>query len=94
MRAHLRSSLKDPGSAQVENLRGPSRVTMKGSMLGPPQYGWGICANVNAKNSFGGYVGFRPVAMIWRDGRVLTTAGGSNNSIDNALAQGICQYVY
>lgn len=42
----VRSSLKDPASAQFEGVQ-------KGKKAGS------VCGAVNAKNSYGGYVGFR-----------------------------------
>jgi hypothetical protein len=44
-----RSMLKDPSSAQFEQIR-----------LVDYQDGKVVCGEVNAKNSYGGYVGFRP----------------------------------
>ncbi len=46
----VQHSLKDPGSMQLQDLRvGPGKT--EGSLT--------VCGQVNAKNSFGGYVGFR-----------------------------------
>jgi hypothetical protein len=47
----IRQKLKDPDSAQFR------RLEIKGNKA---------CLEVNAKNSFGGYVGFRP-AFLERD---------------------------
>lgn len=56
-----RVGLRDPSSAQVRNIRveGPMRW-IKGLVQGGGyNYGWQIAFEINAKNSFGGYVGFR-----------------------------------
>lgn len=49
--AIVRNSLKDPVSAQFRNLRG-------GKSNGS------VCGEINAKNSFGGYVGFQPFVVV------------------------------
>ena len=44
------SLLKDPGSAQFKNVA-------------PAFHGQAVCGEVNGKNAFGGYVGFRPFVV-------------------------------
>lgn len=34
------------------------------------QYGYFIGVTVNAKNSFGGYTGYQPIGVIWRNGNI------------------------
>lgn len=48
----LLDNLKDPSSAQFKNLR---LVTGEG--------GEALCGEVNAKNAFGGYTGFKPFVV-------------------------------
>lgn len=63
--ARVKSELKDPESAQFQNLE---------------EYGSIVCGEVNAKNSYGGYSGFKPfivhgvqVAIAEDTGDELTT---------------------
>lgn len=92
--AYLRDKLKDPQSAQIERVAGPSRITMKGSILGAPAYGWGVCFRANGKNAFGAYTGFRTYAVIWRDGRVVRSMGDMrDNQIDAGLAEAACRQI-
>ena len=35
-----------------------------------PHYGWRVCAGINAKNSYGGYVGEKPYFFLLRDSAV------------------------
>lgn len=49
----LAKELKDPGSVQYRGLFIASRDTPKGAELS-------LCGEMNAKNSYGGYGGFRP----------------------------------
>lgn len=62
-----RAGLKDPGSAQTRrvSLDGPTKWnSIHGSIVG-----WQVSFEMNAKNSFGAYVGFqRREVMILPDG--------------------------
>lgn len=90
----LRGHFKDPGSAQVERLGGPTIITMKGSILGPPTYGWGLCFRANGKNSYGAYSGYTTYALIWRDGSIQRTFGTMRgNSLDAGMAEAACNQI-
>lgn len=79
--ATISYTLKDPSSAQYRH--GPACV--KGywgsvPLLGMPvAYGWLQTGEVNAKNSYGGYVGFRAYQALIRDGRVVRYCVNSAN---------------
>jgi hypothetical protein len=70
----LQLVLKDPDSAKVEFLRGPSPLWLRVFTQG--QYGYGVCASVNAKNSFGGYTGRQLYVFLLRDNQVVRIIGG------------------
>lgn len=61
--------LKDPYSAQVENIRivEPYRH-YRGVFKGGYDYGWLITFALNAKNSYGAYVGFRTYQIMRTEG--------------------------
>ncbi len=67
------NSLKDPSSAQFRH--GGSCV--KGFFNNVPvlglkaAFGWLQVGEVNGKNSYGGYVGFRPYQVLVKDGVVI-----------------------
>lgn len=61
--------LKDPDSAQFRNLVVRKIFKDNGTVL------YNVCGEINAKNSFGGYVGFRPFYFSGDWGEVL----GENN---------------
>lgn len=66
-------ALKDPSSAQFRNLRLRSGNTV-------------LCGEVNSKNKFGGYVGFRPFVTQSR-GTVIWNGGcPSYGDIDSQIA--------
>lgn len=92
---YLQGTLKDPHSAQVVGVQGPAFITVSGGLLtGAEDYGWGICFKVNAKNSFGAYVGFRDMALLWRNGSVRKVFGDlGSNMFDQALAHATCEQI-
>ena len=69
----ISSKLKDPGSAQFRN----EQPCFKGWMSSVPllgmkaAFGYLQKGEVNGKNSFGGYVGFRPYMVLIKDGTVI-----------------------
>ncbi len=81
----LNKSLKDPYSAQIK-----WGVIKKGWLREVPidgcniQFGYIFAAEVNAKNSFGGYVGHEPYDFFFRDGVLI--------SINESLNSGIVVY--
>lgn len=91
---HLKTYLKDPYSAQIEVLA-TGKVMVGGSLLTAANYGWGICATVNAKNSYGAYVGFRKHALIWRQSAGVLAHYGRmpGNMFDEGLANGLCKQI-
>lgn len=73
VRARLEMTLKDYGSAIIKVTR-PPRATMMNvydKMFGKPVPAHVACYTINAKNSYGGYVGFRPHAFAFVDGRMV-----------------------
>lgn len=72
MQAALRPRLKDPDSAQIRLLGTPKAMVIKAvPMMTNGGAGWRICAEVNAKNSYGGYTGYKRIFVLWNDGRVI-----------------------
>lgn len=60
---HLRGQMKDPGSAYYRNAR--YVVNRKGDSVGNISF----CGEINARNSYGGFVGFRPFIVNWMQGK-------------------------
>ena len=69
----FQSHLRDPGSAQyrwTQVERGWLRhAPIHGGRI---VYGYKLDVDVNAKNAFGGYVGFRKYSFIFRNGKIET----------------------
>lgn len=56
----MRVTLKDPYSVRDFRLGRPQKMSKwVGIAFGGNSYYWGVCAEYNAKNSYGAYVGLR-----------------------------------
>ncbi|PHM46493.1 hypothetical protein [Xenorhabdus miraniensis] len=55
VKSHFETILKDPASAKYSNWTKPMKEVMIQNKL--PVFGYSLCVNVNAKNSYGGYTG-------------------------------------
>ena len=83
---YMQSFLKDPESARYQFLNSPKSGW---NSLGGKKYGYIVCVNVNAKNSYGGYVGNRMSYFMINNGRVIDASHGDGNYGD-AIVQGKC----
>lgn len=78
----LTRDFKDPGSAQFRNTY---LTTDKGTAVA-------LCGEVNAKNSFGAYTGFRPF-YVMDTGKSLTAGvmeDGAEDIVFNTIFKGAC----
>jgi len=70
----IRQQLKDPDSAQFQ-FGGIARDAIQTGPMSPTaMLVWRTSALVNAKNSYGGYTGFQPWHLAWKNGRVIAIA--------------------
>lgn len=70
------ATLKDPSSIQYREVTVPEKGYMQThSMMGGTKinYGWLVKATVNAKNTYGGYVGFRTYSFLFRGSQIVDT---------------------
>lgn len=68
----IKRSLKDPSSATFRHRDCYTGYFPKVPLLGlPAQFGYVQTGTVNAKNSYGGYVGERGYQALIKDGRIL-----------------------
>ena len=67
--AWLQATLKDPDSMRAE--WSPVKQGWQRETLGDLHFGYRMAASVNAKNSFGGYVGARPYVFLLLDGTLV-----------------------
>ena len=68
-------SLKDPDSARFGRITRPLREhAIRNQLRKEAIYGYSVCARVNARNSFGGYTGFKTRWFLIRNGRIVRTS--------------------
>ena len=68
----IAQSLKDPNSAQFRHTQCYKGYWRSVPILGMSvEFGYIQKGEVNGKNSYGGYVGFRPYQVLIRDGAVI-----------------------
>ncbi len=82
---YLGRALKDPSSAQYGDFTTPRKYWMGGGLT-PRQFGYMTCATYNAKNSFGGYVGYETDLFLIKNGMVIQFI----EKADNFLGKNMC----
>lgn len=63
------TNLKDPDSAKYTRISKPRKEYMVVELK--PFFGYSTCATINAKNSYGGYIGNRNFWFMIRDGKIV-----------------------
>ena len=79
VRAQEASRLKDPYSALYE-CRAPRRAWT--NVFGKITYGWAVACTVNAKNSFGAYVGVQPRGYLFQGDVIVQDAWANIGFVD------------
>ncbi|EMO78593.1 hypothetical protein LEP1GSC126_0034 [Leptospira kirschneri str. 200801774] len=94
-KVHVGKMLLDPQSVQWGEITKPRKVwtpsfsDSKEAHL----YGWGVCITYNAKNQFGGYTGFQPVGVLFRNGEIVrSTINDWTNRLNGADNPSITNY--
>lgn len=83
---HMNGVLKDPESARYDFFERP-KPGWNG--LGGAKFGYIVCANINAKNSYGGYTGNRLSYFMIRNDRVIYDSHG-DGGYGSAMTEGLC----
>lgn len=68
VKAWAEQNLKDPESARYNRISKPRKEFMVANLK--PVFGWSVCADINAKNSYGGYTGAQTQWFLIRDGKI------------------------
>lgn len=71
IREAIRYRLKDPDSAMFRVIGEPWRMVTNKTMVTNGGAGWDMCFEMNAKNSYGAYTGYKPTYLLWNSGRVI-----------------------
>ena len=73
---YMSAYLHDPFSAEYASWKGPSRGWLSNRIYGA-KFGYRVCVAINAKNLYGGYVGWRPYQFVINNGNVIYHMGGN-----------------
>lgn len=71
VKAYFAQRLKDPESARYTNFRAPAKDVQSDVSTMQITYGYSTCVDINAKNSYGGYVGARQYWLFIRNGQII-----------------------
>jgi hypothetical protein len=89
---YMNGILIDPDSARYSNWKGPSKGSVKDSFAGYV-FGYRVCVDINAKNSFGGYTGNQRSFFIVRDGKVAYRYGSKGSgTVGEQWANNLCSF--
>lgn len=78
--AFMASYLKDPRSAQYQwSSVKKAWIHMQPTAFKPRTYGYALEGRINGKNSYGGYVGFKPYRFFFRDRQLVQVAEAQAN---------------
>ena len=67
---YFASTLKDPDSVKYQFISTPKQFWL-GNRFEGAIFGYLVCATLNAKNSYGGYVGYETDGLLIRNGSVI-----------------------
>ena len=85
---YMQGTLKDPNSARYQFLNSPKSGWTN---LGGKKFGYIVCVYINAKNSYGGYVGNRMSYFMIKNDRVIDASHGDGD-YGEAMVQGRCKH--
>lgn len=63
VKTYYGTTLKDPDSAQYRNISSPRQYWLGDRFTGA-KYGYLVCVTLNAKNSYGAYVGYKTDGLL------------------------------
>jgi hypothetical protein len=89
IKSYLSTVLKDPSSAEFNSMSSPK--TGWTTYGGGKKFGYVVCARINTKNSFGGYVGFQPYYFMIKNGVVISSVLGSTDPFSQGIASSACK---
>lgn len=74
---YFSSTLRDPASVQYKDMSLHKTYERLGSKW---VFGYVICVSVNAKNAFGGYVGYKRYGLFTRNEKLLEVSSDDQNT--------------
>jgi hypothetical protein len=88
VKAYVSDSLKDPDSAQYTFLNFPMRGYWG---FGGAKFGYVTCVKINAKNSFGGYTGYRINYFMIKNGAIIDATISQAGEYGEMVAAAKCK---
>lgn len=85
---YMQSQLKDPDSATYKFRNIPKSGW---SSLGKTLFGYRLCVEINAKNSYGGYVGSRMSYFMIKNDVVIDSHHTTSGSYGGVFVNGFCK---
>jgi hypothetical protein len=70
VKAYYSATLKDPDSVKYRQITSPQKYWL-GNRFEGNKYGYLVCATLNAKNSYGAYVGYQTDGLLIRNGSIV-----------------------
>lgn len=78
VKAWIAGNLKDPDSVRYRRISRPRQEhAIVNQFRREAVYGYSVCVEYNARNSFGGYGGFETQWFLLRDGQIVRTHSAS-----------------
>ena len=77
VKRYYERSLKDPESARYKGISVPKPYWL-GNRLSGSEYGYLVCATLNAKNSYGAYVGYQTDGFLIKNGDIVKVVPKGN----------------
>jgi hypothetical protein len=86
VRAYYGQVLKDPDSALYKPSSQPKQYWLGNRFEPAGAYGYLVCATVNGKNSYGGYVGYKTDGFLIRNGTIVRYLKDGEFAAENLCA--------
>ncbi len=67
---YFAKTLKDPDSVKYQSISTPKKFWLGDKFTGA-RFGYLVCVTLNAKNSYGGYVGYQTDGLLIRNGLIV-----------------------
>lgn len=70
VRNYYNKTLKDPESVKYQGITSPQKYWVS-KRFQDTSYGYLVCVTLNAKNSYGGYVGYNTDGILIKNGSII-----------------------
>ncbi|MFT4255965.1 MAG: hypothetical protein QM599_03260 [Pseudoxanthomonas sp.] len=85
VQSHFSEQLKDPDSAKFSDFRIKKSYVLISAPNKQAQFGYAVCVNINAKNSYGAYAGKTLTWAFIRDNAIVRSAMAESTDFNSKL---------